>query len=157
MFSRKTTFQSLARSSVEAYFHTISILKDDMRSSIFSSSFKQQLAGYNAVEVFKSMRRIARLITPNMIEYLDLKTYLVGDILTKVDRASMAHALEVRVPLLDHKLIEWISSLPPGFQNQRANREVYSQEYDGAPLPNDVLYRPKMGFAVPWQTGSVGR
>ncbi len=48
----------------------------------------------------------------SLIQYLDMKTYLVGDILTKVDRASMAHALEVRSPLLDHKFVEWVSGLP---------------------------------------------
>jgi asparagine synthase (glutamine-hydrolysing) len=48
----------------------------------------------------------------SLVQYLDMKTYLVGDILTKVDRASMAHALEVREPLLDHPLMEWLASLP---------------------------------------------
>jgi asparagine synthase (glutamine-hydrolysing) len=47
-----------------------------------------------------------------LIQYLDLKTYLVGDINTKVDRASMAHSLEVREPLMDHKLVEWLATLP---------------------------------------------
>lgn len=150
VFRAKTTFQSLARSSVEAYFHTISILKDDMRSSIFSSSFKQQLAGYNAVEVFKKHAADCPSDHPlNMIEYLDLKTYLVGDILTKVDRASMAHALEVRVPLLDHKLIEWISSLPPDFKIKGQTGKYILKNTMEPHLPNDVLYRPKMGFAVP--------
>ena len=47
-----------------------------------------------------------------LIQYLDLKTYLVGDINTKVDRASMAHSLEVREPLMDHPLVEWLATLP---------------------------------------------
>jgi len=49
----------------------------------------------------------------SLIQYLDLKTYLVGDINTKVDRASMAHSLEVREPLMDHPLVEWLSNLRP--------------------------------------------
>ena len=47
-----------------------------------------------------------------LVQYLDLKTYLVGDINTKVDRASMAHSLEVREPLMDHPLVEWLATLP---------------------------------------------
>ena len=78
-----------------------------------------------------------------------MKTYLVGDILTKVDRASMAHALEVRVPLLDHKLVEWISGLPASFKlHGHEGKYVFKKSLEPY-LSNDVLYRDKMGFAVP--------
>ena len=78
-----------------------------------------------------------------------MKTYLPGDILPKVDRASMAHSLEVRVPLLDHKLVEWISGLPPSWK-LRGNEGKYLFKKALQPyLPNNILYRPKMGFAVP--------
>jgi asparagine synthase (glutamine-hydrolysing) len=105
----KTTFESLARGTVEAYFHTMSIFRDDMRRQLFSSAFKVKLNGYNAVEVFRRHAATAQTDDPlALIQYLDLKTYLVGDINTKVDRASMAHSLEVREPLMDHPLIECI-------------------------------------------------
>ena len=85
----------------------------------------------------------------SMVQYLDLKTYLVGDILTKVDRASMAHALEVRVPLLDYKLVEWMATLPPDLKLQgREGKYLFKKALEPY-LPNDILYRPKMGFAVP--------
>ena len=78
-----------------------------------------------------------------------MKTYLVGDILTKVDRASMAHALEVREPLLDHKLMEWWSGLPPKMKlNGREGKYIFKKALEPY-LPNEVLYRPKMGFSVP--------
>jgi asparagine synthase (glutamine-hydrolysing) len=71
------------------------------------------LAGYNAQEVFKRHAANAGTDDPlALIQYLDYKTYLVGDINTKVDRASMAHSLEVREPLMDHELIEWLATLP---------------------------------------------
>ena len=72
-----------------------------------------------------------------------------GDILTKVDRASMANSLEVRVPLLDHELVEWIASLPPEMKLRSGEgKYVFKQALRGT-LPNEILYRPKMGFAVP--------
>jgi asparagine synthase (glutamine-hydrolysing) len=66
-----------------------------------------------------------------LIQYLDIKTYLVGDINTKVDRASMAHSLEVREPLMDHPLVEWLATLPSSLK-VRAGGQVPAQEGDGA-------------------------
>jgi asparagine synthase (glutamine-hydrolysing) len=78
-----------------------------------------------------------------------MKTYLVGDILTKVDRASMAHSLEVRVPILDHKFVEWAFKAPSE-HNLHNGIGKYSFKHALEPhLPEDVLYRKKMGFAVP--------
>ena len=85
----------------------------------------------------------------SLVQYLDIKTYLPGDILTKVDRASMAHALEVRVPLLDHELVEWIATLPPDLKlKNREGKYIFKKGLEPY-LPDDILYRPKMGFAVP--------
>jgi asparagine synthase (glutamine-hydrolysing) len=78
-----------------------------------------------------------------------MKTYLVGDILTKVDRASMAHALEVRVPLLDHKFVEWVSGLPVNYKLRGQEGKYILKKALEPHLPRDVLYRPKMGFGVP--------
>ncbi len=150
IFRAKTTFQALARNSVEAYFNTISILKDDQRVALYSDAFKKTLNGYNAIEVFNRHAAECPSQDPlNLIEYLDLKTYLPGDILTKVDRASMAHALEVRVPLLDHKLIEWISNLPPEYKIKGQVGKYILKNAMEPHLPHDILYRSKMGFAVP--------
>ena len=146
----KTTFEGMARSPVEAYFHSVSILRGPMREALFSEAFKRQRAGYGAIEVFN--RHAAQAGTDDplaLIQYLDLKTYLVGDINTKVDRASMAHSLEVREPLMDHPLVEWAATLPSNLKI-RGNEGKYLLKKALEPhLPNDVLYRPKMGFAVP--------
>ncbi|MCG6966932.1 MAG: asparagine synthase C-terminal domain-containing protein, partial [Chromatiaceae bacterium] len=80
---------------------------------------------------------------------LDLKTYLPGDILTKVDRASMAHSIEVRVPLLDHQLVEWISALPISLKRHDSVGKYLLKKAMESRLPHDILYRPKKGFAVP--------
>jgi len=146
----KTTFQALARNSVEAYFHSVSILRDAMRQQLFSGSFKSALGGYQALEVFKHHAGKANTDDPlALIQYLDLKTYLVGDINTKVDRASMAHSLEVREPLMDYPLVEWLASLPPDLKIRGQEGKWLFKKALEPRLPNEVLYRPKMGFAVP--------
>jgi asparagine synthase (glutamine-hydrolysing) len=146
----KSTFQALARDNVEGYFHSVSVLHDEMRERLFSDLFKRELQGYRAIEVMRHHADRAPTDHPlSLVQYLDMKTYLVGDILTKVDRASMAHALEVRVPILDHELVEWMSSLPPDLKLRgREGKYLFKQALEPY-LPDDVLYRPKKGFSVP--------
>ena len=146
----KTTFEGLARSSVEAYFHSVSILRDPMRDALFSPRFKTELAGYNAQEIFSHHASRSGTDDPlALIQYLDLKTYLVGDINTKVDRASMAHSLEVREPLMDHELVEWLATLPSSLKIRGQEGKYLFKKSMEPHLPQDVLYRPKMGFSVP--------
>jgi asparagine synthase (glutamine-hydrolysing) len=150
VFRARATFQALARDAVEGYFQGISVLRDELRTNLFSRSFRGELQGYGALEVLR--RHAARAPTDHplsLVQYLDMKTYLAGDILTKVDRASMAHALEVRVPILDHKLVEWISGLPPDLKLRGAEGKYLFKKALEPYLPDDVLYRSKMGFAVP--------
>ena len=146
----KTTFQGMARTSVEGYFHSMSLIREPLRSRLYSPQLKRQLGGYSAFEVFR--RHAARAGTDDplaLIQYIDTHTYLVGDINTKVDRASMAHSLEVREPLMDHELVEWAATLPSRFKLQGRNGKAFFKRAMEPHLPNDVLYRPKMGFAVP--------
>jgi len=146
----KTTFEGMARSSVEAYFHSVSILRGPMRDQLFSPALQRELAGYSAENVFDRHAARARTDDPlALIQYLDLKTYLVGDINTKVDRASMAHSLEVREPLMDHPLLEWLATLPSSLKINGQEGKFLLKKAMEPHLPTDVLYRPKMGFSVP--------
>ncbi len=150
MFRAKTTFEGMARTSVEAYFHSVSILRGPMRAQLFSDKLKSELGGYNAREVFDFHAARAETDDPlALVQYLDLKTYLVGDINTKVDRASMAHSLEVREPLMDHPLVEWLATLPPNLKVRGNEGKVLLKKAMEPHLSNDILYRPKMGFSVP--------
>ncbi|MDT3670671.1 MAG: amidotransferase 1, exosortase A system-associated [Aromatoleum sp.] len=150
VFRAKTTFEALARDSVQAYFHSVSLLRDDMRGQLFSPSFRRELGGYGALDVFRRHAATAGTDDPlALIQYLDLKTYLVGDINTKVDRASMAHSLEVREPLMDHPLVEWLATLPSHLKVKGQEGKYLFKKAMEPLLPDDVLYRPKMGFAVP--------
>jgi asparagine synthase (glutamine-hydrolysing) len=150
VFRAKSTFESLARTQVEGYMHGVSIIREPMRSEMFSSSFRQRLGGYSALDVFQ--RHAARAGTDDplsLVQYLDLKTYLVGDINTKVDRASMAHSLEVREPLMDHALVEWLATLPRNLKVQGTEGKVLLKKAMEPHLPHEIMYRPKMGFSVP--------
>ena len=150
VFRAKSTLEAMARDSAEGYLHSVSILSNQMRSSLFSADLKRDLQGYRAIEVFRRYARQAPTDHPlSLVQYLDMKTYLPGDILTKVDRASMAHALEVRVPILDHKLVDWISTLPPELKLRgREGKYIFKKALESY-LPKEILYRPKMGFSIP--------
>jgi asparagine synthase (glutamine-hydrolysing) len=149
IFRAKSTFQALARDAVEGYFHNFSILPDALRKQLYSKKLNYELAGYHGIEVFKRHLKNAPDHPLSMVQYLDIKTYLPGDILTKVDRASMAHSLEVRVPILDHVFVEWISGLSPEIKLKgQEGKHVFKKALESH-LSDDILYRKKMGFAVP--------
>src|SRR5262245_21369828 len=146
----KTTFESLARDAVQGYLHSVTIVRELMRRKLFSDSLRSQLGGYNVEEVFRRYANRADTDDPlSLVQYLVLHTYLIGDINTKVDRASMAHSLEVREPLMDHPLVEWLASLPPSFKVRSGEGKILLKKAMERHLPHEVLYRPKMGFAVP--------
>ncbi len=110
----KSTFEALGRDSVEAYFQGVSILRDAMRQPLVHRCVQAEARRLQRRRGVPSPCALAPAPTTRSpsIQYLDLKTYLVGDINTKVDRASMAHSLEVREPLMDHPLVEWLATLP---------------------------------------------
>jgi asparagine synthase (glutamine-hydrolysing) len=121
-----------------------------MRDAMYTPAFRAQLAGYRALEVFRHHAATAQTDDPlALVQYLDLKTYLPGDINTKVDRASMAHSLEVREPLMDHPLVEWLASLPSSMKVRGHEGKWLLKKAMEERLPQQALYRPKMGFAVP--------
>jgi len=146
----KSTFQSLARDSAGAYLHAVSIAPDELRAELYSPAFRAELAGYGSRAVFDHYlegREFPDTLT--MAQYLDFKTYIPGDILTKVDRASMAHGLEVRVPLLDHHFIEWVARIPSALKLKGGEGKYIFKKSLEKVLPHEILYRKKMGFAVP--------
>jgi asparagine synthase (glutamine-hydrolysing) len=146
----KSTFESLARDSVDGYFHAVSTLGDPLRERLFAPGFRRELQGYRAAEVLREHAAAAPAKHPlSLAQYLDLKTWLPGDILVKVDRASMAHALEVRSPLLDHTLVEWLARLPPGLKVRGREGKYLFKKVLEPLLPHETLYRRKMGFSVP--------
>jgi asparagine synthase (glutamine-hydrolysing) len=150
MFRAKTTFEALARDLTDGYFHGVSIMNDRVRDQLFSDGFRTKLQGYRAIEVMRGHAANSPTDDPlAMIQYLDFKTWLPGDILTKVDRAAMAHSLEVRVPLLDHQFVEWASSLPSDVKLHNGEGKYILKKALEPYLPEDIMYRPKKGFSIP--------
>jgi asparagine synthase (glutamine-hydrolysing) len=121
-----------------------------MRDELFSNGLKAKLGGYNAVEVFRAHAARAETDEPlSLVQYLDLHTYLIGDINTKVDRASMAHSLEVREPLMDHPLVEWLATLPR--RSRCGARKANSAEKRSSLTPGDLYGRKWLrGAARGW-------
>ncbi len=155
----KSTFQALARHSMEAYFHSVAFTPDHLRLPLYSRTFLSTLADYRAFETFERHRASAPTDDAlSLVQYLDFKTYLPGDILVKVDRASMAHSLEVRVPILDHTFIEWAASLSSSLKLRGAQGKYLFKRSLESHVPEQILYRPKMGFAIPlaaWLRGPL--
>ena len=152
-FRAKTTFQSLAMDAVDGYANSVSKLRANQRKQLFSDRYFRELNGYNGLEIMRKHAKEAPTDDPlKLIQYLDMKTWLPGDILTKADRASMANSLEVRSPLLDHQFIEWAFAINSS-DNIRGRHGKYAFKKMLAPyVDNDILYRPKMGFSIPLAT-----
>lgn len=146
----KTTFQELALDPVAGFFSSVSVVGDGIRRHLYSDRMRRDLQGYHpSIHLAEAFARSGTEDPLSQAQYADLKTYLPGDILTKVDRASMACSLEVRVPLLDHRIVEWAASLPSDFRlNGATGKHIFKRALRPY-VSDDILYRPKQGFSMP--------
>ncbi|MBI3710361.1 MAG: amidotransferase 1, exosortase A system-associated [Proteobacteria bacterium] len=146
----KTTLQELALDAVDGYFSSISVINDELRRQLYSPRLTRELQGYHARELLLRHLREADTDDPmSQAQYVDIKTYLSGDILAKVDRAAMASSLEVRVPILDHSFVEWVAALPPAMKLRGKEGKYIFKRALEPHVSSDILYRPKQGFSVP--------
>jgi asparagine synthase (glutamine-hydrolysing) len=128
-------------------------LSEADKSRLYSRDFVRSLggiAGPDAVEPFASLLpKLGSFDRTNAGLYLDLKTYLADDILVKVDRMSMAPSIEARVPLLDHKLVEFAFSLPGNLKVRGFETKWIFKKTMERLLPRETIYRKKEGFSIP--------
>lgn len=150
LFSGSSASQHLSRTVAEHYYHWISATDADGLSRLLSPNLRANLCGYTPqlalAERFERHRELPLL---QQMQAVDMETYLPGDILVKMDRATMAFSLESRAPWLDHRLAEFANTLPQDFKlkcgiGKRIFREAFRSR-----LPPATLTRSKMGFGVP--------
>jgi asparagine synthase (glutamine-hydrolysing) len=146
----KTTLLSLARTGPQGYTDAVSLTNSDQRHALYSLKMRGSIGGYRAED------HMERLMTGapaqcglDQAQYADMKLWLPGDILTKVDRTSMAVGLEAREPLLDHRLLEFAASLPEKMRIRGGQGKWLMKKTMENYLPTDILYRSKMGFVTP--------
>jgi asparagine synthase (glutamine-hydrolysing) len=152
----KNFLEHLALDGADRYLDASTFFKlEDQRRL-----FKPEVFELMSADPYRS--EVEHLRKPNgnwlsSLQYLDLKSYLPLDILTKVDRMSMAHSLEARVPLLDHKLVEFAATIPAELKlKQGATKYIFKKAMRGV-LPEAIIDRRKHGFAVPLGQWFKGR
>jgi asparagine synthase (glutamine-hydrolysing) len=146
----KTTLLSLAGDSATGYARAIGITPPEGRELLYSAEFRRLRGDYRAEAMVTDLMRDAPARSGlDRAQYADLKVWLPGDILTKVDRASMAVGLEAREPLLDHRLIEFAATLPESVRLRGKQGKWLMKRAMRRYLPDDILYRQKQGFVTP--------
>lgn len=150
-----TSYLSKNKEDLWAYF---SIFRDYEREHFYSNDFKSSLNGVRSEnEKIQMLRAMDGDFLSNM-QQLDMQSYLVDDILTKVDRASMQNSLEVRVPILDHKFAELSFKIPSQMKlNDNYSKHIFKEAFKHI-LPKEIIQHKKQGFALPlkiWFKGDL--
>lgn len=150
IFRGKAFLSNVARTPWGAYFHSMSGINEADKDCLLSPEVKAALGGYESVALFEDLYHASDgPDSLSRIQYIDFKTYLPDDILAKVDRASMANSLEVRCPLLDHRVVEYAALLPSSLKLAGTQTKLIFKEAIRGLLPDEIIDRKKMGFAVP--------
>jgi asparagine synthase (glutamine-hydrolysing) len=149
-FRARYFLQNLGTTFERAYFADLSLFRSDEKARLLSDEFKTTLAGHDPFVPFaRHFERVRGLDALSQLLYVDLKTWLANDMLVKVDRMSMANGLEIRCPLLDHRLIEFAATVSSDLKYRgRTSKYLLKRHLEGR-VPSSVIYRPKQGFEIP--------
>jgi len=129
---------------------TSGFLTESLKRDLYSPDFLAQRGDYLEAEFTRHFDRVAHQPHPlNKLQYVDCKTWLPCDLLLKADKMTMAASIELRVPFLDHRLIERSAALPPEFRLRNGEGKFILKSILEPKLPREILYRTKMGFPVP--------
>jgi asparagine synthase (glutamine-hydrolysing) len=131
----------------------------DEKPALLAAGVRASLASSDPeTDLVRRFDRHASLPWASQMMRVDIETYLPEDILTKVDRMSMAHSIESRVPLLDNEVIDFAATLPPAFKIRNGRRKHILKEVASGLLPTGLVDRRKQGFGVPlgvWFRGGL--
>ena len=145
----KHTLSEISLDSALGYYATLCRVQQQRRRSLFSRALASRLDGYDPGARIGALIDACDGLDPlQQAQSIDLATYLPGDILTKVDRTSMAASLEVRPPLLDHELVDWGLSLPRRLKLRGGAGKYLLKRAMHPYLPREILHRGKQGFAM---------
>lgn len=140
----------LALDPDEAFAVTNSFFRRSLWNEIVRDDFRRDTEGYEPADITRAHYRNAGVEDHlSRILYTDIKTYLPGDILVKVDRMSMANSLETRAPLLDYRVVEYAAGIPSALKMRGNEKKRVLKSTFSRLLSNEILYRKKMGFSVP--------
>lgn len=141
---------TLALDPDEAFSVTNSFFRRSLWDEVVRDDFRRATTGYDPADITRNHYRNAGTDDHlSRILYTDIKTYLPGDILVKVDRMSMANSLETRAPLLDYRVVEYAAGIPSALKMRGKEKKHILKETFSRLLTKDILYRRKMGFSVP--------
>lgn len=146
----KRFFEALDQPEARRYLNWLQIFPERMRADLYTDDFVQSLPGEDPFEFLNSVwsRSEGRDVVTRA-SIADLLAYLPCDLCTKVDVASMAHSLEVRQPMLDHRVVEFAASLPVGLKFNSRRGKLLLQDAFGSMIPRHIFTRKKMGFGIP--------
>lgn len=143
-------FAEFTNEDFELFMAFQNYMKPFQKQQVYADRFKRELGGYASSNRFIELAQSDRYYDDlSFAQLIDFDCYLPSDILTKTDRASMEHSLEVRVPFLDHTFVEWCSGLPSEFKLQLQQGKYIHKKCMEDKLSQDILYRPKQGFTIP--------
>ena len=146
----KSLLTSLSVDPAMGFYISNSMITDETWQKLATEEVKQKLDGYHpATQTIERYQTADGADHLSRILYTDMKTYLPGGILVKVDRMSMANSLEVRAPILDYELLEFAAKVPSNLKFNQGEKKYLLKEAFKDYLPDDILYRKKMGFSVP--------
>ena len=118
--------------------------------ALYSTDVTEALNGRKAEDRFvRHLRKVKEADPLWQQEYADIKTFLVDDVLVKVDRMSMAHSLEARTPFLDYRVVEFAARVPSQQKIRGLETKWLLKRCMEKKLPHDILYRKKEGFSIP--------
>src|SRR4029077_8597455 len=133
----------------ERYLDACTFFRRDEMKGLLQPEVYESLARYEPWRAKAEYLESSNRHWLSNLQGLDMKNYLPLDILTKVDRMSMAHSIETRVPLLDHKLVEFAATIPPEMNLRGGTTKYILKRAMQGILPDRIINRPKQGFAIP--------